>query len=129
MDQLIEMILGFLQEVFYFPQIVVILISILPIVEARLAVPIAMEYGFSWFESWGFSFLGSTLIAPLLLLILIPFIRWLASTKLFKKIGSALMDKFEKKSQSVAGAGESAEDEVAKRKLEWKKFLGVLCLC
>ena len=69
MDQLIEMILGFLQEVFYFPQIVVILISILPIVEARLAVPIAMEYGFSWFESWGFAFLGSTLIAPLLLLL------------------------------------------------------------
>ena len=85
-DALINAILEFLQSVFVIPQIVVTLIAILPIVEARMAIPIAMEYGFSPLESWGYSFVGSTLIAPLLLLILIPFIKWLASTKLFKKI-------------------------------------------
>ncbi len=124
-DALINAILEFLQSVFVIPQIVVTLIAVLPIVEARLALPIAMEYGLPWFESWGLAFVGSTVIAPLLLLILIPFIKWLANTRLFKKIGSALMEKFEKKSQSVQGAGENAQDEPSRKKLEWKKAIGV----
>ncbi|MBR7140526.1 MAG: small multi-drug export protein [Clostridia bacterium] len=124
-DQIIQFMLELLQSVFVLPEIVVVLIAILPIVEARLAVPIAMGYGIEPIFSWLLAFVGSSLIAPLLLLVLIPFIKWLSKTKLFRKIGSALMDKFEQKANTVKGANESADDEQKRRKLEWKKVLGV----
>lgn len=125
-DRMIQVILDFLIRVFVHPEIVTVLIAILPIVEARLAIPIGLGYNLGYFKSWLFAYLGSTLIAPLLLLVLIPFIKWLASTKLFRKIGSALYDKFEKKSQGVV-KNETEDINGAKKRLspETKKMLGV----
>lgn len=119
-DKIIEAVLGFLQSVFVHPEIITTLIAILPIVEVRLAIPIGIEYGMSFFKSWLFSFVGSSLITPLLLLVLIPFIRWLASTRVFRKIGSALYDKFEQKSKGVV-----KESPNGRLSLENKKMLGV----
>ena len=124
-DQIIQFMLDFLQNVFVLPEIVVVLIAVLPIVEARMAVPIAMGYGIEPIFSWLLAFIGSSLIAPLLLLILIPFIKWLSKTKFFRKVGSALMDKFEQKANTVKGANENADDDQKRKKLEWKKVLGV----
>ncbi len=116
-DGLIEIILDGLLKVFQNPRIVVVLVSILPIVEARLAIPIAIGYGLGGFESWLWAFLGSSAIVPLLLLILIPFIKWLSKTRLFKKVGVVLYEKFEKKAAGVATADE--------KKRDFKKMLGV----
>ena len=128
-DQIIQGALDFLQSVFVFEPIVVILIAILPIVEARMAIPIAIGYNLGYFESWLYSYLGSTIIAPLLLLILIPFVKWLSRTKLFRKIGSALYEKFEKKAKDAMGEAElttqSDENDKKISKSEWKKALGV----
>lgn len=123
MDAIVNAILNFFLRVFHYEEIVVALISILPIVEARLAIPIAIEYGLGYFKSWGLSFLGTSLIVPLLLLVLIPFIKWLAKTKLFRKIGSALYDKFVQKSESIV----KNDDETKKKKLsaDAKKMIGV----
>ncbi len=101
MDEIISIIQNFLSDVFIYPQIVIVLIAILPIVEARLAIPMAFGYGLAWYECWLLGFIGSILIAPLLLLVLIPFIKWLSKTKLFKKIGEALYSKFENKSKQI----------------------------
>ncbi|MBO5223752.1 MAG: small multi-drug export protein [Clostridia bacterium] len=101
MDEIISIIQNFLSDVFVHPQIVIVLIAILPIVEARLAIPMAFGYGLPWYECWLWGFLGSSVIAPLLLLILIPFIKWLSTTKLFKRIGDALYSKFEDKSKQI----------------------------
>lgn len=114
MDYIISQIQQFLLSIFAYEEIVIILIAILPIVEARLAVPMAVGYGMSWWQAWLYSFLGSTIIAPILLLVLIPIIRWLAKTKLFHKIGEALYSKFENKSKQI--------DEKAS---DWKKFWGL----
>lgn len=125
-DALINTILDFLIKIFVHPEIVVVLVAILPIVEARMAIPIALGYKLGFFKSWLFSFLGSSLIAPLLLLILIPFIKWLAKTRAFKKLGSFLYDKFEKKSREVKTGDVSQNgDAKAERKNELKKMLGV----
>lgn len=127
-DQIIQSTLDFLQRVFVFEPIIVILIAILPIVEARMAIPIAFGYNIAPFESWLYSYLGSTLIAPLLLLILIPFIKWLSSTKLFRKIGSALYEKFENKAKSAVKEENLSQNEENGKKLtkaDWKKALGV----
>lgn len=103
MAEIADIIFDALLKVFKYKEIVVALISILPIVEARLAIPIALRYGIHPAFGWLLSFAGSSAIVPLLLLVLIPFIKWLSSTKLFKKVGETIYEKFEKKSRSVQG--------------------------
>ncbi len=135
-DQIINTVLEFLKRVFVYPEIVTTLIAILPIVEVRLAIPIGLGLGMGYIQSWAFSFIGSSLIVPLLLLVLIPFVKWLAKTRLFHKLGTVIYEKFEKKSKSVATDkttdnpdSENAQaDESAKRKKrksDLKKMLGV----
>lgn len=90
----------------------VFLLSIIPIAEARFAIPFGMSMGLSPFTSFGWAFLGSSLMAPILLLIFIPVINALSRTKFFSKIGKFLYDKFEKKSRSLSEPDKS-EDEIA----------------
>lgn len=120
MEHIANAIFDALLKVFKHEEIVVALISIIPIVEARLAVPIAIRYGISPVNGWLLAFAGSSLIVPLLLLILIPFIRWLAKTKLFRKVGETIYEKFEKKSQGLNDAPQEGQ-----RKSDLKKMLGV----
>ena len=69
-------------------------------------------------EAFGWAFLGSSLIAPILLIVFIPIINALSKTKLFSKIGKFLYDKFEKKSRSLAETVQSdAQAEGAKKPL------------
>lgn len=125
-DKIIQAVLDFLNRVFVYPEIVTTLIAILPIVEARLAIPIGLGLGMSYVKSWAFAFIGSSLIVPLLLLALIPFVKWLAKTKLFHRLGEVIYEKFESKSKSVGdGGGEEAVSPEAKRKSDLKKMLGV----
>lgn len=124
-DKIIQAVLDFLNRVFVYPEIVTTLIAILPIVEARLAIPIGLGLGMSYVKSWAFAFIGSSLIVPLLLLALIPFVKWLAKTKLFHRLGEVIYEKFESKSKSVDGGGEEAVSPEAKRKSDLKKMLGV----
>ncbi len=101
MQEIINAIQSGLLSVFGHEEIVIVLIAILPIVEVRLAVPMAFGYGLAWYECFAYSFVGSSLMIPLLLAVLIPFIKWLSKTKLFRKIGDALYSRFEEKSQSI----------------------------
>lgn len=124
MSEFIEMIRNGMLSVFKFEELVTVLISILPIVEARGAIPIGIGYGLNPALSWLYAFLGSSLIVPLLLLVLIPFVNFLRRTKLFRRIGDVLYEKFEKKSESVKN-GENGNAE-EKKKNERKKLIGVL---
>ena len=85
-------------KVFKFPELVTVLISILPIIEARGAIPIAYSYGIKPPFAFLYAFIGSSLTAPVLIAVLLPFVKWLSRTKIFKKLGQALYAKFEKKS-------------------------------
>ena len=125
-DKIIQTVLDFLSRVFVYPEIVTTLIAILPIVEARLAIPIGLGLGMGYIKSWLFAFVGSSLIVPLLLLVLIPFVKWLAKTKLFHKLGEVVYEKFESKSKSVGEADEDGEvPPEIRRKRDLKKMLGV----
>lgn len=125
-DKIIQTVLDFLSRVFVYPEIVTTLIAILPIVEARLAIPIGLGLGMGYIKSWLFAFVGSSLIVPLLLLVLIPFVKWLAKTKLFHKLGEVVYEKFESKSKSVGEADEDVEvPPEIRRKRDLKKMLGV----
>lgn len=111
-------IIAFLQQlllnIFQYPWIVVFLLAALPIVEARMAIPMAIAYGYKGFAPFLLGFAGSTVAAPILLLVFIPFIKWLSKTKLFKRLGEVVYEKFEKKADSVDA---NASD--------FKKMLGV----
>ena len=120
-DQIIQTVLKWLESVFVSRELVVTLIAVLPIVEARMAIPIAFGYNLGVFKSWLFSFVGSSLMAPLLLLVLIPLVKWLSKTKVFRKLGQTLYDKFESKAKSV----KTDENESNAKKSELKKALGV----
>lgn len=125
-DKIIQTVLDFLSRVFVYPEIVTTLIAILPIVEARLAIPIGLGLGMGYIKSWLFAFVGSSLIVPLLLLVLIPFVKWLAKTKLFHKLGEVVYEKFESKSKSVGEADEDGEvPPEIRRKRDLKKMLGI----
>ncbi|MDE6397828.1 MAG: small multi-drug export protein [Clostridiales bacterium] len=106
-------------KIFRFPELVTVLISVLPIVEARGAIPVAFSYGIHPLLALLYAFIGSSLMAPVLIAVLLPFVRWLSKTKLFRKVGQTLYEKFEKKSQNIlkeqddAGAGTNAAEESA----------------
>ncbi len=104
-------------------ELAVFLLAMIPIAEARFAIPFGMSMGLSPGAAFGYAFLGSCMIAPILLLILIPIINKLSKTKFFSKVGKFLYDKFEKKSKQVSDGGEEhsekqpdAEQDAAKRK-------------
>lgn len=84
-----------------------ILISMLPIIELRGAIPFGMSKTFwganaltSW-ESFAFSFLGSSLVVPIIALLLKPILNWLKKTKLFKSLALKLENSFKKKSKKI----------------------------
>ena len=129
MQHLIQIIQNGLLRAFKLPELVTVLISVLPIVEARGAIPIAFGYGIHPFFAFLYAFIGSSLTAPILIALLLPFVKWLARTKLFKRIGQTIYEKFEQKSQSIVktedAPAQGEADAIAAKKLQAKKFWGV----
>lgn len=113
-----------------------IIIAMVPIIELKGAIPFAMS-GAIWqgYElSFGHAFLwglvGSSLIVPILLLIYAPLIRWLKSTKLFKKLAEKIEEKVNRKKQKVESKIEESninesESNIANNKKTLMKVLGV----
>lgn len=105
-----------------------ILISMIPIIELRGAIPFATNTGFwptnamSNWKAFGWSLLGSSAIVPIIALLFIPIINWLKRTKLFGKLANAIENRIKSKAQNIAGA-----DEKSKKfsKTYWKKVLAV----
>ena len=105
-----------------------VLISMIPVIELRGAIPFGTTTGF-WGEatlsnwaSFAWSLLGSCAIVPILALIITPLIKWLKSTKTFNKLATA----FENRIKNKAGSIEGAEEKSKKfSKSYWKKMLGV----
>ena len=113
-EAFIQNLQSVLTDWFGYPWIAVVILAMMPIVEARLAVPMATTCGYNAWQSFLIGFFGSSLPAPILLLVLIPFIKWLAKTKLFRKLGETVYEKFQKKSEAVD-----------KNSSDFKKMLGL----
>lgn len=110
MDAFVQSIADAIQNALGAP-LAVFLLSMIPIAEARFAIPSGMSMGLSPLEAFGWAFLGSSLITPILLLVLIPIINALSKTKFFSKIGKFLYDKFEKKSRSLSEDIQTTENK------------------
>ncbi len=105
-----------------------ILISILPVIEIRGALPFATNPGFwaehvltNW-EAYGWSLLGSSLIVPILALLFLPLIRLLKKVKIFRNLANTVENRVKSKASGIEGAEEKSE---LFSKAYWKKFLAV----
>lgn len=105
-----------------------ILISMIPIVELRGAIPFATNaklWGSLAVSNWkalGLSLIGSSIIVPIVALIFIPIINWLKRTKLFGKLASAIENRVRNKANSIAG-GEQKSERFSRA--YWKKIFAV----
>ena len=86
-----------------------ILISMLPIIELKGAIPIGMSvdywgiYALNGLDSFLFSLLGSSLVVPIIALVFTPIVKWLKKTKVFKSVGLFIDEKVKKHSQKIEG--------------------------
>ena len=100
-------------KAFHYPWLVTVLVSIIPLVESRGAILFAIDMKIPPVLAGVYSFLGSSIMAPILIAAFLPLVRWMMRTKGFKKIGETIYEKFEKKSQKVMkGSEEAAGTEV-----------------
>lgn len=106
-----------------------ILISVLPIIELRGGIPFGMDkslwgdFALSSWESFGVSFLGSSLIAPILALLFLPIITWLKKTKLFRNMATAIENRIKSKSQKIEADAVKNGEAVNSKKLTKQYFL------
>lgn len=106
MNELIDNIFNSLLSSGIDPRIIVMIIAVLPIAEARIAIPVALKAGLNPFQAFFYGFFGSSIAVPLLLFALIPLINFLASTKFFRNIASSMLSRIDDKARSVKGGSE-----------------------
>jgi len=144
---MVEAIKQFFTDTFTNPYVATILIAMIPVVELRGAIPYMY---FARLSSRGFAgiskafltaFIGSSLVVPILLLLLLPTINWLKKRKIFRRMAEWVERHFVKKSQKLEQKiakkeGEETVDVEAKqvdeqallrkkKRIERAKYLGV----
>ncbi len=106
-----------------------LIISMIPIVELRGAIPFGSATAF-WGENalplW-LSFLvsvaGSSLVCIILTFAFWPIFKWLKKTKVFRKLATFIENKLSKNSENI---DKKTKDEKNEKKIFWLKFWGVL---
>lgn len=105
-----------------------VLISMIPIIEIRGAIPFATNSGFwqslalNQWQAYGWGLLGSSLVVPVIALIFLPLINWLKKTRLFKKLAISIENRVKSKTEGIENAEEKSERF---SKAYWKKLLAV----
>ncbi len=82
-------------------ELAVFLVSMLPIVELRGAIPFGVGLGMDWRSVYIISVIGNMLPVPFIILFFRPIINYLKKTRLFGKFAIKLHERSLKKSESV----------------------------
>lgn len=105
-----------------------IIISMIPIVELRGAIPFGSAISF-WgenalpiWQSFLYSVLGSTFVCVVLTFLFWPIFKWLKKTKAFRKLADAIERKINNSSKSI---NDKVQAESNEKKTWWIKWLGV----
>ena len=121
-----EIIIDFVRKLIGDDALTTVLISMIPIVELRGAIPAAMTMGLQPIVAFALAWAGSAIVSPILLLILRPVLNWMKKCKVFASLANAVEGGFKSKAMKVVGAGglgELTAEQV--KKLERRKMLGV----
>ena len=102
-----------------------ILISIIPIIELRGAIPFATNteiwsMALSNWSALGYSLIGSCLIVPILAIVFVPLINLLKKIKIFNKLAIMIENRIKSKAEKIS---QTATDNKRFSKSYWKKVL------
>ncbi len=82
-------------------KLLIVAVSMLPIIELKGTIPIAIAWGIPKLTSFMFAYIGSCLPVIPLLLLLRPIIKWMYSTKLFSRFANWVEAHSEHKGQLI----------------------------
>lgn len=105
-----------------------IIISMIPIVELRGAIPFGAatafwgEHALPVWKSFLYSVLGSSLVCVILTFLFWPIFKWLKKTKFFNKLASAIENKLNRSSKNI---NDKVNAETNEKKTWWIKWIGV----
>ncbi len=116
-----ESIVSFFRDLIGNDYITVFIVSMIPFVEVRGSIPIAIAMGMNVFAAFGLAFLGSAIWCPILLAIFRPIINWLKKFKIFRAIVEAIEDGFKSKAKGV----EDKANQFDASQIEKRKMLGL----
>lgn len=117
-----DAVINFFRELLNNDILTIFIISMLPIIELRGAIPVAIEMGLSWYTAFGYAFLGSIIVAPILLLILMPVLNAMKKIKIFRGLANAVESLFKSKAESVRKKANKAD---SKHTEDFIKIIGV----
>ena len=108
--------------------IATMIISMVPIIELRGAIPIGMDKGLwgnnalSLWESFGISVLGCSIVCVILTFAFLPLFKWLKTKKWCKKITDFIENKLIGNSKNI---NDKIQEEKNKKRALWIKIAGV----
>lgn len=82
-------------------ELAVFIVSMLPVVELRGAIPFGVGLGMDWRAVYLISVIGNIIPVPFIILFFRPIINYLKTTRLFGKIATKLHDRSLRKSKDV----------------------------
>ena len=87
------------------PEVIVFIVSMIPILELRGGMIIASLYGFSLFKAFALCILGNVIPIPFILWLITPIFSWMKKWKIFRKLVEKLEAKATgKKSEQIRKA-------------------------
>lgn len=87
-------------------EIIVLIISALPIAELRVAIPVAINsFGFPWYYALLLAFIGNLLPVPFILLFIKGVVKFLRRFRFFDRFFNWLFDRTEKRSGVIRKYG------------------------
>ena len=98
-----------------------LIVSALPLVELRYAIPLGIKMGIDPLFAYVLSYIGASLVCPILFFILKPVLNLMKKMKWFYNLAVSVEQIFEEKSSSIAEKSASGADRANKI-----KFWGVL---
>jgi uncharacterized membrane protein len=127
MSEIIDKIVFGLQDLIQNDYFVTFIISMIPMIEVRGAIPVALKMGMNPWVAYFFSCVSALLICPILMFFLKPILNALKKTKLFNNIAAAVEDSFKGKAKKIEDKAETktAEDEKKRKRNDLYKMLGL----
>lgn len=126
MDAIIEKIVAGLLDGLGNEYLVTFIISMIPMIEVRGAIPIAMQMGMNGWAAYFFACASAFIMCPIIILCLRPLLNAFKKTKLFKKLANSVEEMFRSKAKKIEDDAENkTTDETQSRKLLFYKMLGL----
>lgn len=119
---LTQAIIEFFRSLFHNDIATVIVISMIPMIELRGAIPVGVAAGMNLFESFAWAWIGSSIVAVPLLLLLRLVLNWLKRFRPFRSLINGMERMFERKASKVVSKKDEAK--LDPRIVERRKMLG-----